>query len=344
VEAPPAAPIGANPGHAQEGGPKPNRLRSLIGAAVILCALGGAGFAVADQRTAFTGALRQIGVWPMVIGFVCGALGVAVTFGMWREVLRGLGVEMPWGSGARVFFTSQLGKYVPGSVWPALMQMEAGKKWGSSRRTMLAGNLITIFMNACTGLIVAGALLPVYDAKAVHRYWWALLALPFLLALLHPRAIPGLLDRALALVHRPPVGNRLDPRCVLRASAWSLVSWLGLGAQIGVLCLAVGSPDASHFVLSIGAMALAYSLGVLFVPAPAGAGVRDVVLVLVLGSVLNPGQALAVVLASRALLVGADLLLAAVAAVAGGASALQRRSNGAAGLVPDGRNRRETHR
>ncbi len=312
-----SAPPGADPAHAPEGGPRPNRLRSLLGAAVIVAALAGAGIAVDNQRTAFTGALRQIGAWPMVVSFVCGVLGVAVTFGMWREVLQGLGVNIPWKSGARMFFTSQLGKYVPGSVWPALMQMEAGKKWGASRRTMLAGNLITILMNACTGLIVAGVLLPVYDRSAFTHYWWAMLALPFLLVLLHPRAIPGLLDRAFALVHRPPVGNRLDPSSVLRASLWSLASWLGLGSQIGVLCLAVGSSEASHFVLSIGAMALAYSLGVLFVPAPAGAGIRDVALLLVLGSVLNPGQGLAVVLASRALLVGGDLLLAGIAAVLG---------------------------
>lgn len=306
---------GADQAPAEQPEPHRSRVRSLVGAAVVAAALAAAAVAIADQRHAFTTSLRQIGAGPMVISFVCGLMGVGSTFGMWRQVLHGLGVDVPAGPGARVFFTSQLGKYLPGSVWPALMQMEAGRAWGASRRTMLTANLVTILMNVCAGLVVACALLPAYDSSALSHYWWALLAIPFLLALLHPRAIPGLLDRVLSLLHRPPVGDHLDTGSVLRASIWALASWLGLGAQVGVLTVAVGPSAASHFVLAIGAMALAYSLGVLFVPAPAGAGVREVVLVLVLGSVLPSGQALAVVLSSRVLLAIVDVFLAGVAAV-----------------------------
>jgi glycosyltransferase 2 family protein len=52
---------------------------------------------------------------------------------------------------------------------------------------------------------------------------------------------------------------------------------------------------------------------VLFLPAPAGAGVREVVLALVLSTVLNSGETLAVVLASRAILILSDLSCAAIA-------------------------------
>jgi uncharacterized membrane protein YbhN (UPF0104 family) len=60
-------------------------------------------------------------------------------------------------------------------------------------------------------------------------------------------------------------------------------------------------------------MALAVAGGVLFIPAPAGAGVRDVILGLVLRSQLTSAQALAVVIASRVILVVADLGLACCA-------------------------------
>jgi uncharacterized membrane protein YbhN (UPF0104 family) len=276
-------------------------------------AFAAAAIAIDDQRKTLGAALAHIGVWPMVASFFCGVAGVVATFGTWDQVLKGLGVDLPRQFGARVFFISQLGKYLPGSVWPVLMQMEAGRSRGAKRRTMLAGSLITILMNCAVGLIMACILLPIYDSQALSRYWWALLALPFLLALLHPKAIPGLLDRVFAVIHRPPLGDRLSTTHVLRATGWSVVSWIGLGAQVGVLCLAVGRPSLSHFVLSVGGMALAYSLGVLFVPAPAGAGVREVVLILVLGSVLSPGQALAVALVSRALLIGVDIVLAGLA-------------------------------
>jgi hypothetical protein len=60
-------------------------------------------------------------------------------------------------------------------------------------------------------------------------------------------------------------------------------------------------------------MALAIPLGVLFIPAPAGAGIRDVILVLVLSAPLGAGPALGVVIVSRVLLIIGDLLLAGIA-------------------------------
>ena len=56
--------------------------------------------------------------------------------------------------------------------------------------------------------------------------------------------------------------------------------------------------------------------GVLFLPAPAGAGIRDVILVVVLGSVMSTGQALVVVVTSRVILIACDLALAGLAGAA----------------------------
>jgi uncharacterized membrane protein YbhN (UPF0104 family) len=100
----------------------------------------------------------------------------------------------------------------------------------------------------------------------------------------------------------------------LRASAWSVVSWLGLGANLVVLCAATGHTGVSVVVLCVGGMALAFSLGVLFIPAPAGAGVRDIILTLVLTTIMSTGQALAVVVASRVILIVCDVLLAGLVA------------------------------
>jgi uncharacterized membrane protein YbhN (UPF0104 family) len=178
---------------------------------------------------------------------------------------------------------------------------------------MIAANFITVALSCCIGIALACLLLPFYDAEALATYWWALLALPFLVALLHPRALPGLLDWAFAVFRRPPLGERLDLRAELRACGWSLGGWFAYGAQLSVLAWAVGGSGASLFLLCTGAASLAIPAGVLFLPTPAGAGVREVVLALVLSTVLNSGEVLAVVLASRAILILSDLGCAAIA-------------------------------
>jgi hypothetical protein len=67
--------------------------------------------------------------------------------------------------------------------------------------------------------------------------------------------------------------------------------------------------------VAIGGFAIAFSLGPLLVVLPAGAGVREAVLVVLLHSVLSTSEATAVALTSRGILMATDGLLAMVAGV-----------------------------
>jgi uncharacterized membrane protein YbhN (UPF0104 family) len=288
-----------------------------VGLVVLAAVVVGAGIAVYHEHRSFEASIARIGGWPVAAGFAAGLVGVGSTMPVWLSLLRSLGVRLPFPAGARVFFTSQLGKYLPGSVWPVVMQMEMGRSHGASRRTMLGANVLMTSLGCGVGLILACILLPAYDAEALTRYWWGLLALPGLLAVLHPRALPALVDRVMVALHRPPMGWHIAVRDELRTVGWWLLSWGALGTQVWVLCTAVGHGGFSTFLVSTGGVALAVPLGILFIPAPAGAGVRDVVLALVLTTVLTPGQALAVVVASRAVSVACDLTLAGLSAIIG---------------------------
>jgi glycosyltransferase 2 family protein len=292
-----------------------SRARTVIGIVVTAGVIAAVAVAIYRQRHSFVHSLDRVGAGSLIASFACGLVGVGATGAMWWEVLGGLGVHIPWRDAFRVFFTSQLGKYLPGSVWPAVLQMEAGRARGASRRTMLGANLIALVMGCCVGLLVACVLLPFYDGQALSRYWWGLIALPFLLVMLHPRALPATLDRVFRVLGRPPLGQRLEVKAGVRAIVWSLVSWVGFGAHLTILSAAVGHGSLSAFLLCTGAMALAIPIGVLAIPAPAGAGVREVVLVAVLVVILSSGQALAVVVASRLVLLACDIVLAAVAAL-----------------------------
>jgi uncharacterized membrane protein YbhN (UPF0104 family) len=232
----------------------------------------------------------------------------------WRAVLSDLGVRFGLAEGARIFFVSQLGKYLPGSVWPVVMQMEAGRNWGANRKVMLAANAITTVLSICVGTVLAGALLPFSSPAALHRFWWALAVLPLLIVLAHPQSLPFLLDRVLQALRRAPLGVRMSGAGTFRAIGWSVFSWICFGAHLAVLAAALGKLSLGLIALCIGGIGLAISAGVLFLPAPAGAGMREVVLGFVLATVLHPGQAVAVVIASRVILLLGDLVLAAVAA------------------------------
>ena len=270
-------------------------------------------YVVSKRRAELVVVLGHLGPMAVVASVFCGMLGTGASYLLWRQLLLGLGVDPPRSESFHVFFVSQLGKYLPGSVWPVVAQMEFGKKTGIGRRTMLAANALTLALGLAVGLIVGAALLPLTSTSALRTFGWFFLFLPLLLALLHPRTIPGLLDWLFTRIGRPPLGQRLTWSAMWRAAAWALLSWVMLGLHLYALTSGLGVTGPRVLAATIGGFALAASAGILFVPAPAGAGIRDVVLIATLGVSMTGAQALGVGLASRVLLIVVDLLMTALA-------------------------------
>jgi uncharacterized membrane protein YbhN (UPF0104 family) len=227
-------------------------------------------------------------------------------------LLAGLGSPLPVRPAARIMFIGQLGKYLPGSIWPVLAQMELGNEYQVPRHRSASASVLTMLLTTLTGLLTALVALPFVAGST--NYAWALLAAPALLVLLVPRVLNAVLNRVLRLAKRPPLEVELTGRAMVAALAWSFVSWVCYGLQIWVLVHALGAPAGKGFLLALGGFAFAWTVGFLVVIAPAGAGVRDVLLALTLGLVIGHGAALAIALVSRVLLTIGDLVTAGVAA------------------------------
>ena len=290
-----------------------SRLRRFAPYLLIVLAVAAAVYAISKRRGELVVALGHLAPLAVVASLLLGMLGTGVSFLLWRQLLLGLGVDQPQAGSFRVFFVGQLGKYLPGSVWPVVAQMEFGKKRGIARRTILAANALTLALGLAVGLILGAALLPLTSTSALRTFGWFYLFLPFLLVLLHPRTIPGLLDWLFKRIGRPPLGQRLPWSAMWRAAGWALLSWVLLGLHLYALTSGLGVTGPRVLAATIGGFALAASVGILFIPAPAGAGIRDVVLIAALGVSMTGAQALGVGLASRVLLVVVDLLMAALA-------------------------------
>ncbi len=290
-------------------------LRTVLPMAVGAVAVAVALLAVARRWGGVHEAISSIGPTDLALSLIFGMIGTYAPYRIWREMLLGLGARSQTRSSARLFFVSQLGKYLPGAVWPVIAQMEYGARAGLSRRSMLAANMLTFVLSLAVGLGLAGICLPLSSTAALHRFWWTFLLIPVLVALLHPRAIPAFIDWALRLLGRAPVGARLPFRYSVRGIAWGLVSWIALGLHLRALTSGLGAHGWPALLAAIGGEALAVSAGVIFVPAPAGAGIRDAVLVATLTPSLGATNALAAALVSRVVLIVVDLLLAALSSI-----------------------------
>jgi hypothetical protein len=267
--------------------------------------------------------LHNLSVVGVAAAMAAVMASVFAIFLCWQAVLSDLGSRLPLLSGMRVFFLGQLGKYVPGSVWPLLAQMELGRDYKVPRRTSGAALVIFMLLHLGIGLLIAALALPLLGHDALRRYGWALVVLPIAAVVLYPPVLNRILATGLRLARREPMPKPLSPRGVLRAVAWSLVSWLLAGLHIWILARMLDVHGGSTLLArSIGAFAIAWSVGFLVVIAPAGGGARDAALIVLLSTGIGAARATVIAVVSRLLLTLGDLGWGGV----GGAVGRRRRS------------------
>jgi uncharacterized membrane protein YbhN (UPF0104 family) len=279
-------------------------------------ALGFGCYAVARDWSAIRAGLDRLTAPALAASLGCVLLALLAGLMQWRAVLADLGSRLPVRAAARVFFLGQLGKYLPGSVWAALGQMELAKALHVPRRRSAATYAITMLTTLIAAVVVAAVLLPFVEPGKLHDYIWVLLAAPIGLVALLPPVLRPLLAAVFKLLRQPPPEHPVTGRGTAVAFGWAVAGWLGYGLQIWVLADALGAASGRGFAASVGGFALAWSVGFLVLFAPAGAGAREATLVVLLSPVLSADTALLVALVSRLLMTAADLLTAACAVAA----------------------------
>jgi hypothetical protein len=311
----PAAPTAGGLGRAEKN-PRPAAVWRHLGGryarlVFVLSAVALAGYAVTRDWAHITAALLKLGFIASAAAFACALLALCTAVQVWRLLLAALGSPLPAGAAARIMLVGQLGKYLPGSVWPVLAQMELGTAYQVPRSRSASASVLMMLLSLLTGFLTTVATLPFVAGPM--PYQWALLAAPALLALLYPSVLNRAIGWLLRLARQPPLTAPLAAAPLLRAICWAFATWICYGLQIWILATRLGAPAGKTALIALGGFAFAWSIGFIVVFAPAGAGVRDALLLLVLIPVLGTGDGAAVVLVSRIVLTIGDFAGAALA-------------------------------
>ena len=164
-------------------------------------------------------ALASIGAMAVAGAMVSVLIAMFAAMQVWRVLLAALGSPLPVRVGARVMFVGQLGKYLPGSVWPVLAQMELGSAHRVPRHHTASASVLTMLVTMLSGLLTALVTLPFVAGSA--PYLWAFVAAPGLVACLHPKVLNSVLGRLFRLIRRPPLSQPLTTRAIATSLAWS---------------------------------------------------------------------------------------------------------------------------
>jgi hypothetical protein len=234
-------------------------------------------------------------------------LGVGASAGIWHQVFRGLGEPLSLRSSLRIFFVGQIGKYLPGAVWPAVTQAALAREHGVAPRATVSAVALFLWVHLITGTAVAVLILGV--AGRVPRP--TLVTLPLLVALLTPRLLGWSLQTLFRLARRRPLDRVPDGRHLLTACAWAAAMWVCYGTHLYLLTKAVGEPVP--VTMGAGVFAAGWVAGFVLLIAPAGVGPREAAIVALLP--LGRASALIVALVSRLIMAIADGAWAAITAI-----------------------------
>lgn len=311
-----AAPGSEDADLTDRGGLRPTRmsLGTAIRIAFLALVIGLAAWFVYRNWSGVVTAWHRLSPWAVVGSLVTGVAAAWFGAPAWRTVLSGLGSPLEVAAAQRVFLLGQLGKYLPGGVWTVLAQAELAQRLRIPRLRSGTASLITVLLSVVTAFGLGGILLLFTGRQTLGHYGWALLAVLPLLVLLHPDVLVRAGRLVSKLTHRTVEIQRVSERSLLSASGWLLIGSVLSGISTWFLAHSL-SADGPPVLLVIGVQAFAVAVGLVVVFAPAGAGARELVMVVGLSSYLPTPSALLVVLVSRLITIVADFGWAAAVAV-----------------------------
>lgn len=206
---------------------------------------------------------------------------------IWKRILHSLDTEIGMGAACRVWFLSQMGKYIPGKIWYAMGRLYMSGQAGIG---VIAASVSTVLELMLAIFAAAGVFLlslPLWPAIGKTE---TILAGSVLLAIalfLHPALFRLLLRLACRILRRESIECRLAWRDLLTHVLWYGLTWIlyGVGMELlfrsirlegmeGSVALGTGS----RILFFAGAAGAAWVIGFVSIVTPSGLGVREATL------------------------------------------------------------------
>jgi len=290
-----------------------SRLVNLVGALIGVAGVGFVMRRIVRDRDAIADALSSAELGWLAIGLVSGLLAMALIGANWLLIMRRSGAVAPWRRGMSWFFVGQLGKYVPGGIWPIVGQAELAHRGATPRSTAYfstAMSMVATFLGAAVVAAVAGLISPSDGRLLAGAIAGALVIGSVALV---SATLRDLLHRAAARITRREL--RLpEPRWFAGLVARHVPVWVAFAGMNVFAVLALGGDlDLALIVELVFVTCVSWMAGFVVVGLPGGIGVRETVFISMTTAPLGAGVAVSAAVLSRVVSIVVDLAGAGLA-------------------------------
>ncbi len=230
----------------------------------------------------------------LVMSLVVGGVTFVIMAAVWQTIMKAFQYQLSITAAFRIFYLSQLGRYVPGKVWALFGILYLAKQKGIPPEHAGASFVIVqLFAIPASFLVFAlcAQLEPALfiDQISILGAWssYLLTAGMILFSLwlvLFPGHFLAVGNRILRRFGRPEVHFQLDKRVALGIFVAYCFGWTCYGVAFWLFVHAIAPNTLLSPVAAVGLFNAAYQIGYLTLIAPGGFGPRE----LVMGTMLTP--------------------------------------------------------
>jgi len=269
------------------------------------------------HRDAFANTRIEFLLLPVLVASVITIATYAYMVWTWTRTMGWWGARLGFREAWRIWALSNLARFIPGGVWQFAGIAGLAARAGTSPIAATGGVVLQQLIVLASGIAVAAAFLPSLALRRFPLSYGAAVAI----------ALAGLAIISLLLPHGAALMQRLTSRffsrtvlfptmraaSVARYAVALIVPWLAYGIAFWLFARGIVGSRAPGLPLSIASFTAAYVWGIIWVPVPAGLGVREAALVALLSSQTGADVAVILAIGSRVWLTAVEIVGALVA-------------------------------
>ena len=197
---------------------------------------------------------------------------------IWRIILVKLGYSLGFKKSFKIWFYSNMGKYLPGKVWAVLGMVYMCEKEGIPHATSFTSAILYQALNIISGMVLVVIISGTGLVKNISKFAY----LPLILVLVifaYPPIMEKAINVLLKLLKKEPIKVGLSFGSNLVLILFLMISWFiyGIGFNVLINSLSVHSFNSWPHMISI--FVFSYIIGFLSIFVPGGLGVREGILI-----------------------------------------------------------------
>ena len=287
------------------------RISSLLGIVIGIAGVVFVGRTLISKWDEVSDAFSQVDAINLVLSLLLGLAAMTSIGWIWVTMIVARSHNVRHRNAMSWYFTGQLGKYVPGGIWPIVGRAELAVRNGIPRLDAYAStglSLVTTYAAAVVTIGIGAA------ATNGHRLIAALIAIG-LVAAYAAFSQPSLRAIIIRIASRvsPSASSLTDPKRLARLTVVHVPAWILMSLSTSVTATAFGANISIADMIFI--TSTSWLAGFVVVGVPGGIGVREAVFTSLAGGIIGTPLAVSLALMSRVVFITVDLSGALISSV-----------------------------